>query len=55
MNEYMDVEQLKDYLMVSKGLIYKLVKTNQIPHRRIGSRIIFKKTEVNNWLDRSEH
>lgn len=52
--QFVDVKQLSAYLSVSKGLIYRLVSTNEIPYKRVGNRIIFNKNEIKNWLKKQE-
>lgn len=54
-----DVKGLIDYLdktgvKLSRSLIYKLVNQNKIPHKRVGTRIIFDIRQVENWLQESE-
>ena len=44
------VDQLAQYLQVSDKVIYNLVQEGKIPHRKIGRRIIFLESEVEQWL-----
>ncbi|OEH55930.1 hypothetical protein AQ616_19020 [Oceanobacillus sp. E9] len=51
-----DVKGLVEYLentgnKLSKSFIYKLVKENKIPHKRVGSKIIFDIETIEQWLD----
>ena len=39
---------------MSRSLIYKLVKNNEIPHKRVGSKIIFDLATIEKWLSESE-
>ena len=39
---------------LSRSLIYKLVKNNEIPHKRIGTKIIFDIATVEKWLSEGE-
>lgn len=43
-------EELAQLLRVSKGYIYKLAKTTDIPHYRIGRQILFSRKEIKDWL-----
>lgn len=45
-----DVKQLAEYLNVSISLIRKLVKNKDIPHVRLGVKILFSKIEIDKWL-----
>lgn len=51
-----DVKGLIEYLektgvSLSKSYIYRLVKENEIPHKRIGSKIIFDIPTIEKWLE----
>lgn len=51
-----DVKGLVNYLemtgnKLSQSFIYKLVKENEIPHRRIGTKIVFDIPTIERWLD----
>ena len=49
---YLNLKQLQKHLMVAKGLIYKLVKTNQIPHERGSGKINLQKVkEINGYIE----
>ena len=43
----MDIEQLSDYLGLSKSHIYKLTSTHSIPHSKRGKRLYFDKETIN--------
>lgn len=45
-----DVKQLAEYLNVGISLIRKLVKNKDIPHVRLGAKILFSKIEIDKWL-----
>jgi len=47
----LSVMELSERLGVRRGAIYDMVKTNEIPHIRIGNRIRFVWTRVQEWLD----
>jgi excisionase family DNA binding protein len=49
--KYFRVDGVSKYLKVSKSLIYKMVSRNDIPFCKIGSRIIFKKDDLDKWID----
>lgn len=47
-NEAMTTKQLAEYLGVSQQWVYKNLK--QIPHERRGKKIIFRKSEIDDWI-----
>jgi len=48
------VKEIAIYIGLSVDMIYKLVREKHIPHIRIGSRVMFKKNSIDNWLDELE-
>lgn len=46
------VKEVASYLGVSVDTIYTLVRENKIVHFRIGSRILFKKNAIDDWIDK---
>ncbi|MFZ2284026.1 MAG: helix-turn-helix domain-containing protein [Lutibacter sp.] len=49
--EILNLNQLCDYLELSKGHIYKLTSTREIPHYKNGGRkLYFNKNEIDNWV-----
>ena len=46
----MNLKQLASYLDVSKGYLYKLTSTNNIPHSKRGKRIYFDIEAINEWV-----
>lgn len=46
----MNLKQLASYLDVSKGYLYKLTSTNNIPHSKRGNRIYFDIEAINEWV-----
>ena len=49
--EVMNLNQLCDYLELSKSHIYKLTSNQEIPHyKRGGKKLYFNKYEIDNWL-----
>lgn len=45
------VREAATYLGVSTDTIYKLCREKKITHLRIGSRILFKKEKLDEWMD----
>jgi excisionase family DNA binding protein len=48
--KFLDVQLLADYIHVSKSLIYKMVSMNRIPYMKVGSRTIFDRVQIDQWL-----
>lgn len=48
------VQEVADYLRVSRDLVYALVREKKIPCIRIGRRVIFRKETVEDWMINEE-
>lgn len=46
----LSVKEVSEILGISKSLTYDLVKQGEIPHKRLGHRIIIPKSNFENWL-----
>jgi len=52
--EFMTLEEIADYLSISKSAVYKLTSKKEIPfYIPGGKKIYFKKEEVDDWIERS--
>lgn len=49
-NVMLDVKGLSEYLNISVSLVRKLVKSGDLPHNRLGVKILFSKMEIDKWL-----
>lgn len=49
-NVMLNVKELSDYLNISVSLVRKLVKKGELPHNRLGAKILFSKMEIDKWL-----
>jgi excisionase family DNA binding protein len=47
---FLDVQNLSDYLHLSKSCIYKMVSNKSIPHIKLGTRTLFEKNQIDNWV-----
>ena len=45
----MSVSDLSVYLGVSRSLVYKMTRNNQIPYFRIGNRMRFQLKDIEEW------
>jgi excisionase family DNA binding protein len=52
-NELMNVQQVAEYLTLSVQTIYGLVHKMEIPNAKLGKRLYFKKSEIEDWISRS--
>ena len=50
--EVMDIRAASDYLGVSKEALYKYVSEGKIPAFKMGNRWKFKKTVLDQWMER---
>ena len=49
-NTYMDVPMTAEYLHVSRSLIYKWVSNDFIPYEKAGSKTIFIRDQIDEWV-----
>ena len=50
---YMNTAEVANYLRKSPGAIRNLVLRRRIPFRKLAGRLLFRKSEINAWIDRS--
>ena len=50
----MTVQEIADYLGVSRDIIYTLVRCKSIPHVKAGKRILIRKDSVDQWMEQQE-
>ena len=48
--KYMTVDELSEYLPVSKSTIYSWTHMKQIPYYKLGAQVRFDKDKVKTWL-----
>ena len=48
---WMTVDEAAEYLHWPKTRLYKLTAANAIPYRRHEGRLLFRRDELNSWLD----
>ena len=49
-NYYMDVKMASEYLHFARSTIYKWVEENYIPHKKIRKKVLFVKTDIDQWV-----
>jgi excisionase family DNA binding protein len=47
---FLDVTGLADYIHMSESYVYKMVSKNSIPHIKLGTRTLFERNQINNWV-----
>jgi len=48
--KFLDVQELTDYIHMSESYVYKKVSQNQIPHIKLGTRTLFERNQIDNWV-----
>lgn len=48
--KFLDTDELTEYIHMSKSFIYKKVFTKTIPHVKLGTRTIFVKEQIDQWV-----
>ncbi|MBK9187702.1 MAG: helix-turn-helix domain-containing protein [Phycisphaerales bacterium] len=49
--DVMTVEQLADYLQISRSTLYKLAQEGKVPGQKVGKHWRFRKDAIDRWLD----
>lgn len=51
MSDKLNYKQMADFLGVPLGTLYAMVNRKQIPHIRLGKRLVrFSKSEIEEWI-----
>jgi excisionase family DNA binding protein len=48
---YLDVKMVSEYLHFARSTIYKWVEERYIPHKKLGKRVLFIKTDIDRWVE----
>ena len=54
MNNHSDVltiQELSDYLKISKSTLYKIVREGKVPSQKVGRHWRFRKEAIDRWLE----
>lgn len=54
-NNLMTIEDLADYLRITRRTIYEWLKTNKIPAIKLVGQWRFKKDKIDAWLENHSH
>lgn len=52
--EVLNVDEVAELLGVGRNTVYDAANRGEIPHRRLGRRLIFSREAVMNWLKGKE-
>lgn len=52
--ERFTVKEAAPYIGASEWMVREMVRLKQIPHYRIGSRILFRKAALDEWISKQE-
>jgi excisionase family DNA binding protein len=50
MNFYLNVDELAEYIKLSKSTIYKGTMSHRIPHIKAGKKLLFNQDAIDQWL-----
>lgn len=48
--DILSVELAAEFLNISKAMLYRLAKQNKVPHANLGRRILFRKSDLLDWI-----
>jgi len=48
--KFLDVQGLTDYIHMSESYVYKMVSKKSIPHNKLGTRTLFERNQIDNWV-----
>ena len=51
-DDIMTMDELAEYLKISKSTLYKLAQQGQVPGQKVGKHWRFHKEAIDRWLDR---
>lgn len=52
--ERMTIKEAAPYIGSSEYKLREMARAHEIPHYRIGNRIMFRKTTLDEWIERQE-
>lgn len=55
MEELLTIEELAEYLKISKHTLYKMVEKGKLPALKIANQWRFKKGKIEKWLEEHEN
>lgn len=55
MEKLMTLEEVADYLRLSKDTVYRLANTGKLPASKVGNQWRFRRGDVDEWLDTNKN
>ena len=53
-SDFLSVLEVARWLGLSRPMIYKLIKTGELPAVKIGARLLLQREEVQNFIERNK-
>ena len=50
-NRWMTLQEVAEYLQLSKDMIYRLAQNGRIPASKVGSRWRFRQERIDRWME----
>ena len=47
---FLNVQELTEYIHMSESYVYKMVSKKIIPHIKLGTRTLFERNQIDNWV-----
>jgi len=55
MEKWLRINEVADYLQISKENVYKLAQRGRIPASKVGGQWRFKRKRIDDWLEAQEN
>lgn len=55
MEKLMTLEEVAEYLRLSKGTVYRMANSGKIPASKVGNQWRFRKEDVDQWLEQNKN
>ena len=55
MEKLMTLEEVADYLRLSKDTVYRMASAGKLPASKVGSQWRFRKDDVDRWLEKNKN
>ena len=50
-NRWMTLQEVAEYLQLSKDMIYRLAQSGRVPASKVGSRWRFRQERIDRWME----
>jgi excisionase family DNA binding protein len=51
--QLLTIAELQDYLSISRTTVFKLMKTKRIKYAKVGRRVLFRKSDIDDFIQKS--